>query len=175
MNKFIILLLLSFTITPVYSQVAYQRGDNQLNFGFNAGRGPGVYISYESGITDNISIGGELGIGFSSGVYSSSLSYTYFQSNFRFNALLSYHFAQLIELPEEWDLYGGGDIGFSLWTNDSDSDAISQGYSGFEKSSFLIGVHGGGRWFWTDIWGVNAEFGGGYGYFVVKGGLTLKI
>lgn len=174
MKKLSTLIFLVFATSIINAQIAYQQGDNQLNFGINLGQGPGLWGSYEAGITDNISVGGELGIGFSTGsaayLYT---SYNYFQTNFRFSGFANYHFAQLVGIPDEWDLYGGLDIGYSVWTRST--NAPSDDFYGWKNNSFMIGVHGGGRWFWNEQWGVLAEIGGGYGYFLFKGGLTLKL
>jgi hypothetical protein len=174
MKKYILILIATVFMSPAFSQVAFQQGDNQLNFGFNLGQGPGFFGSYEAGITDNISLGGELGVGFSTTL--GVLGYSYFQANFRFSAFGNYHFAQLMGIPDEWDIYGGVDLGYSVWTRSSnvDNQFIYDLYS-WKKNTLMAGVHGGGRWFWTEKWGVNAEVGGGYGYFVAKGGLTMKL
>ena len=177
MKKLILSITTLFIAFSINAQVAYQQGDNQLNFGFNVGQGPGIWGSYEVGITDNISVGGEAAIGFRAGVGSVYVtSYNYFQANFRFSGFANYHFAQLVGLPDEWDLYGGADIGYSIWTKSSNApDGGAYDWYNWNNSSFMIGAHGGGRWFWNEKWGVMAEFGGGYGYFVAKGGLTLKL
>jgi len=175
MKKLFLFLIALFLIAPAFSQIAYQQGDNQLNFGFNVGQAPGIYGSYEVGITDNISIGGEAAIGF---VYTLVyFGYSSFQTNFRFSGFANYHFGQLIGLPDEWDVYGGADVGYSIWTKDSDVPN-STGFDdvfNWNENSIMIGAHGGGRWFWNDKWGVNAELGGGIGYFIAKGGLTMKL
>ena len=176
MRKLTLLIAILFFGSNINAQIAYQQGDNQLNFGFNVGQGPGIYGSYEVGITDNISIGGEAALGFRAGVgnfiYS---SYNYFQANIRFSGFANYHFAQLVGLPDEWDLYGGADIGYSIWTKSSNAPDIAYDVYNWNQSSFMIGAHGGGRWFWNEKWGVNAEVGGGLGYFIIKGGLTMKL
>lgn len=168
MKKFISLLILVFVTSSAFSQIAFQKGDKQINFGLNLGQGAGLYVSYENGLTHYISAGAEFGTGFS------TTSVTYLQGNFRFSVFGNYHFAQLIGIPDEWDLYGGVDIGYSLWTKSNYPYNITQVYNEY-ANSFMIGIHGGGRWFWDEVWGVHAEIGGGYGYFVVKTGLSYKI
>lgn len=64
-------------------------------------------------------------------------------------AKANYYFDDLFELNSSWDVYGGANAGFGLGLgNDNDSD-------------FSIGAQVGGRWFWSDTWGVYVEVGGG--------------
>ncbi len=51
-------------------------------------------------------------------------------------------------IPSNWDFYLGASVGF-ISGNDFDFD---------------IGLQVGGRWYWSDRWGLNLEFGGGTGY-----------
>ena len=172
MKKLILITLLQAITLLSYSQLAYQRGDKQINFGLNLGQGLGVYGSYENGVMDNISVGLEFGFGVNNANFSLTSS-TYYQSNFRFSANANYHFSQLIGVNEQWDFYGGLDIGYSFWT-DGKALPSNDEYSWY-TNSFLIGGHGGARWFWNEQWGVNLEVGGGLGYFVFKTGLTVKL
>lgn len=175
MKKLVLISILSLFISSTYSQTAYQIGDNQINFGIYVGKGFGFYGSYERGITDNISAGAELGIGVRNEFYGNYgySDYNFSQSNYRFTVNGQYHFAQLVGISEEWDLYGGLDIGYSIWTKSNDTPA-EVAYNWY-TSSFLIGINGGARWFWNEQWGVNAEIGGGLGYFVFKTGLSVKL
>ncbi|MFT4753934.1 MAG: hypothetical protein ACI85Q_001489 [Salibacteraceae bacterium] len=61
----------------------------------------------------------------------------------------NFYLDDLIDLPSAWDVYGGANLGFGL--------AISDKYS----SDLNLGLQIGGRWFWSDKWGVYLEGGGG--------------
>ncbi len=70
----------------------------------------------------------------------------------------NFYFDELFELTEPWDVYLGANVGWLVGTD----------------YGFNWGAQIGGRWFWNDRWGLNAEFGGGSG---VNGGLgvTMKL
>ena len=61
-------------------------------------------------------------------------------------------------LPSEWDVYAGANVG---WRIDNDNDG-----------GVNWGAQIGGRWFWSEKWGINAEFGGGSG---VTGGVGVTM
>lgn len=69
----------------------------------------------------------------------------------------NYYFDDLFGLPAEWDVYLGANVGYRI---DKDNDG------------FNWGAQIGGRWFWSDKWGLNAEFGGGSG---VNGGIGVTM
>lgn len=73
----------------------------------------------------------------------------------------NYYFDELFGLPAAWDVYGGANVGFRI-DNDHDDNGANWG------------LQVGGRWFWNEKWGINAEFGGGSG---VTGGIgvTMKL
>ena len=68
----------------------------------------------------------------------------------RFGALgrVDYHWNRLIGIPSNWDFYLGASAGF-LSGNDA---------------GLSLGLQLGGRWYWSEKWGLNLEFGGGTGY-----------
>lgn len=59
-----------------------------------------------------------------------------------------YHWNRLIGIPSNWDFYAGASLGFISGDN-------------FDLD---LGIQVGGRWYWSDKWGLNLEFGGGTGY-----------
>jgi len=69
----------------------------------------------------------------------------------------NYYFDELFGLPSEWDVYLGANVGYRI---DKDDDG------------FNWGAQIGGRWFWNEKWGLNAEFGGGSG---VNGGIGVTM
>jgi len=65
-------------------------------------------------------------------------------------------------LPDEWDLYGGLNLGYYIWnTKYDDISGINVDYAGSGSGGFSIGLHVGGRYFINDKIGINLEFGGG--------------
>jgi hypothetical protein len=69
-----------------------------------------------------------------------------------------YHFNSLLEIPSSWDVYAGANIGLNL-SNGVDIEP---------------GIQIGGRWYWSNKWGLNLEFGGGKDYGVSLG-LSMKL
>lgn len=90
-----------------------------------------------------------------------------FSTDYEFNNLVfaakgNFYFDDLFGVTSAWDVYAGANVG---WRIDNDNNDNSGGNWGAQI---------GARWFWTDKWGLNAEFGGGSG---VTGGLgvTMKL
>lgn len=123
---------------------ANAQAQKYLNLG---GIGTGLYGSVEFPVASAITIG--------PAVY----------TDWDFNSLVfaakgNYYFDDLFGLPAPWDVYLGANVGWRVDTeNDNDSGAN-------------WGAQVGGRWFWSDKWGLNAEFGGGSG---VNGGLGVTM
>jgi len=65
----------------------------------------------------------------------------------------SYYFDKLLKLPAAWDVYAGVSVsyesylGSDTWYNNGNS----------YKSGLGSGILVGGRWFWSEKWGVNLE------------------
>ena len=110
------------------------------------GLGTGLYASIEFPITSTISIAPQ------------------FSTDYEFNKFIiagkgNFYFDDIFGVGSEWDVYAGVNAGWRLETG---------------NDGFAWGVHIGGRWFWSDKWGINAEFGGGSG--VLGGvGVTMKM
>ena len=110
------------------------------------GLGTGLYASIEFPITSTISIAPQ------------------FSTDYEFNKFIiagkgNFYFDDIFGVGSEWDVYAGVNAGWRLETG---------------NDGFAWGVHIGGRWFWSDKWGINAEVGGGSG--VLGGvGVTMKM
>ena len=74
----------------------------------------------------------------------------------------NYYFDNLIGMTEPWDFYAGVNAGYGLGLNNKAND-------------FGIGGHVGGRWFWSDKWGLFLEAGGGKLGAAGGLGLTMKM
>lgn len=110
------------------------------------GAGTGLYASIEFPISSVISIAPQ------------------FSTDYNFNAFViagkaNYYLDDVFGVGDEWDVYAGANLGWRVENN---------------NDGFNWGIQVGARWFWSDKWGVNAEFGGGSG--VLGGvGLTMKM
>lgn len=78
----------------------------------------------------------------------------------------NYYFDNLFEITNDaWDVYAGAAAGFAIYNGNKRKD-----------NDFDIGLHVGGRWFWSDKWGLYAEIGGGSTQGTTGGiGITLKL
>lgn len=77
----------------------------------------------------------------------------------------NYYFDELFGLPSAWDVYGGANVGFGIYMGD-----------GTDSSELDLGLQVGGRWFWSEKWGVYAEIGGGkLGGGAYGLGVTMKM
>lgn len=128
-----------------------------VGIGFS-GWGIPIFGRFETGIAENISVGG--GISYQ-GYNETYTGVKWHHSVFGLNARGSYHFNELIELPDEWDLYAGLNLGYYFWNTNYEGPGTSFDYSGSGSGGFSIGIHVGGRYFINEKIGVNVEFGGG--------------
>jgi len=124
----------------------------QLNFGFgiNSGGDFPMYASYDFPVNEDISIAPLV------------------QLDLGFNWLTlgvkgDYYFDRLLQLPSDWDVYGGANGGFNIFFNDHN-----------DASTLELGLQIGGRWHWNDKWALNLEFAGGSS-FGTKLGVTVSI
>ena len=144
---------------------SFDKGDNLINIGIGVGSpffGSGYKaslpinpsVSYENGITDVISVGGQLS-------YASSKYDDSFNSNYSFkeNAIYigargSYHFNQLFDLDRKFDVYGGASLGY-VTVSVSDNE----GSLGSTASGLGFGLFGGGKYFFSPNTALYAELG----------------
>ena len=137
----ICLALLSLTL---YSFESKAQAQTYLNIG---GIGTGVYAGYEIPVSSDISV-------------QPFASTDWELDKLIFGAKGNFYLDDLLELSEEWDVYGGANFG---WRIDKGNDDGAN-----------WGLQVGGRWFWSEKWGINAEFGGGSS--VLGGiGVTMKM
>lgn len=154
----IALTLMLFVLHSSAQNGAYKKDDNLLNIGVgvnsNYNGGVPFGVSYEKGITDDISVGGNfdyLSANFGSGGY-----------DFKFTALYlaargSYHFNELLKIKsEKIDLYAGPSLGYRIFSWKDDFGGSSGNTYG---SGIFIGVHIGGKYYFTDKVGAFLEVG----------------
>jgi hypothetical protein len=123
------------------------KGDLQLNFGTGfTNYGLPVYVSLDIAVHKDVTLTPEVHVKFDDDVRGGVL----------FKA--DYHWNYLIGIPSNWDFYSGARVGLDFG-NDLDPD---------------FGIQVGGRWYWSDKWGLNLEIGGGTGYSTTFG-LSMKL
>lgn len=127
MKKLITLIALSgilfFSASTVFAQA-----QRQLNIGL-------IGVSYEIPIATDITIAPAVGV---------DINFNHLSIGVKAN----YYFDTLFGLPDEWDVFGGVNLGYGIGLDNNNSDV-----------AFALQI--GGRWFWNDTWGVYVELGGG--------------
>jgi hypothetical protein len=144
------------------------KGKNYLNAGIGlgsfglTGTGLPITLSLEHGITDQISVGGQLG--FIRTTYNSSTRWTYYI----IGARGSYHFNEILNVSNpKLDIYGGAGIFYRGWSwKDKNSSA-----SGVSGGGIDFALHAGGRYMFGNSVGVFAE--AGYGISALQLGLSV--
>jgi len=132
-----IVLLLSSAMLAQDGQAPLSKGEKQLNFGLGfSSHGLPVYVGADFAVHNDWTVGPVIKL--------------VIDDNFEFGLLgrFDYHWNRLIGIPSNWDFYAGASLGF-IAGNDFDLD---------------LGIQVGGRWYWSEKWGLNLEFGGGTGY-----------
>ncbi len=152
-----ILAVAAFIFTFSDSKAQYNPYDDGRNIatigvGFSNWGVP-IYGRFEVPVVDNITVGGGLS-------YRSRTNTFYRFTIIGISALGNYHFNELLELPDEFDLYAGASLGYYVW-NISDRDNLGVDYTGSESSGLGFDVQIGGRYFFSDNLAANLEFGGG--------------
>ena len=113
------------------------KGEKQLNFGLGfSSHGLPVYVSMDFAVHKDVTITPVINV--------------VIDDDFKFGALFKadYHWNYLIGIPNNWDFYAGARAGFSFG-----DDFLPE-----------FGIQVGGRWYWSDSWGMNAEIAAGTGF-----------
>jgi outer membrane immunogenic protein len=162
---YIILLLSALTFFTVSAQNPPEPGGVQFNAGTGFSNwGIPLYIGLDFRVHPLISIGIE------SSFRSYNQSYTntgYRSSIVGFSTNGNFHFSRLLDIPHFLDLYAGFNVGYYVWSTPSN-------YPGTGTSGIGVGGQIGGRYFISDHFGFNLEFGGGNAFTQVKFGLTYR-
>ena len=156
------LLAILFTAAPKNANAQfnpYPDHDKMLSAGFGiTGWGVPIYARIEFPVYDNVTVGG----GFSFQTKTENyFGYKYKHTIFGIIARGDYHFNELLEISDEWDVYAGLGLGYVNWNTKYEGGGTTITYGGAGSGGFSIGVHVGGRYFFSDNWAANLEFGGG--------------
>jgi hypothetical protein len=163
----LIVVLFALGILSVNAQAPIGIGEFQINAGLGfSSSGVPVYGGFDVGVHEDITVGGELSFRSYNDSWDGN-SYNHSMIGIAGNA--NYHLNTLLELPSEWDVYGGLNLGFYI-VNTHDS-----GYGGTADSGFGLGAQVGGRYYWNEKYGINLEFGGGSTFSGGKVGISIKL
>lgn len=158
-----LLVFISFFAIASNAQAPLSKGQKQLNAGLGfSGWGVPIYAGMDFGVYENIAVGFEA----SFRTYNQKFVGKDFRSTiFGFSGNGNYHFNSLLQIPSEWDVYAGLNLGYYVWN-------VSSDYPGSGASGLGLGAQVGARYFFKNNFGVNLEFGGGNAFSGGKFGIT---
>lgn len=170
MKKILLFVVLSFLFSGMYAQgggvAPLAKGEMQLNFGtgLSFGHGLPVYASLDIALHKDVTLTPELHVVIPFG-----------NTNYGFGGGImvkaDYHWNYLIGIPSNWDFYAGARLGFNFYGKKKDNNG-----NYYHDQSFFpaFGIQVGGRWYWSEKWGLNAEIAAGTG-FGLSFGVSMKL
>ncbi len=166
MKKVLLLAVLACISVVSFSQNSLAMGKSQLNLGVGLSDwGVPVYLGFDHAVSRDVTLGGEL----SYRAYREYWDHYYYDHSITgISGNANYHFNNAFNIPRNWDLYAGLNLGFYVW-NSPDT------YNGSYTSRLGLGAQIGGRYFISRKVALNLEFGGGNAFSDGKFGLTIKL
>jgi len=178
MRKSILILLACFAVAIAQAQ-PFQKGTTTANMGIGLGTTlgglgkarPAVSASVDHGIW---SIGGPGVISLGGYVGNTGYKYRYSGYTAKWNYTVigargAYHYNGFEKVPD-LDVYGGVMLGYNIMKYSSDDS--EEHFSGNYDDGLGFSCFVGGRWFFSDSFGVYGELG--YGVSVLNVGVTFK-
>jgi outer membrane immunogenic protein len=167
MNKLsYVILFVLLSVGKMLGQGSLPHGKNQLNIGLGLSEyGAPIYLGFDHGASRDFTLGAEV----SFRGYRENWHKVYYRHNITtISGNANYHFNRILNIPRKWDLYGGLNVGFTLWSSPN-------GYDGTHSSGLGIGAQIGTRYYLNNKIGLNLEFGNGSAFYGGKFGLTFKL
>lgn len=174
MKKIFSTFFLCLWASIAFSQAPVSKGKAMLNLGLGFSNwGVPVHIGVDFGVHPDITLGGEIsyrryreywkwgGKG-KNWVYNDASIW-----GIQFNG--NYHFNRVLNIPKEWNFYAGLNVGYLIFQYDT---PVSSGSS---ASGLGLGGQIGGRYFFSEKFGLQLEAGGGNRFSSGKFGITLKL
>lgn len=166
-KKNIVLAAVGLVSFGALAQGALEKGGLQLNAGVGtSGWGTPVYVGLDYGIHEDITMGGELSYRSDDKDYGGN---KYKSSAIGIGVNGNYHFNRVLNIPSKWDFYAGLGLNYYIWSYDNVL------YKTNDNSDIGLGAQVGGRYFFTDNFGINLELGGGNAVNGAKVGITYKL
>jgi len=159
MKKIVSIALLALSFSIAQGQYALQTGNLQANGGFGlSGWALPVYVGLEYGYDKNISIGGDL---------------SFSALNTVVSANANYHFVEMLEIEDVFDVYAGMNLGFFIRNQRLNPESLPPYYN--NSVPVNIGVQVGGRYYFKKNLAVNLELGGGIAFSGGKIGVSYLL
>jgi outer membrane immunogenic protein len=164
MKKIIGLFLICFLASVFsFAQAPPGKGGKQLNAGLGLSNwGVPVYVGLDFGVHPDITIGPRVSYR-NRNYVSGGNRYNQTLAVFSFNG--NYHFNNLLDMPSEWNFYAGLTMGYYYWSTAEFGGLVS---------GLGVDAQIGGRYFLSEKFALNLEFGGGTGAGGVFG-ITVKL
>lgn len=166
MKYFLIIFALIEFAGDLKAQNPLSIGQNQLNIGIGlADRSIPVYLGLDHCVSIDFTLGGEV----SYRSYRDRWNRKYYDhSVVGISGNANYHFNRIMRIPRNWDFYAGLNLGFYFWSSPNE-------YKGTHNSGVELGAQVGGRYYFSNSFGVNLEFSGGNAFSGSKFGLSFKL
>ena len=166
MKKILILTVACLSTVVTLAQNPLKKGEKQLNTGVGLGSfGTPIYVGLEFGIHEDISLAGDVS-------YQSEKNSLVKSSAIGVSLKGNYHFNRILKIDEKWDFYAGAGLNYFNFNNK---------YVGFDTSydfdydsGIGFDIQAGGRYFFSDKFGINLEYGGGSTLSGGRLGITYK-
>lgn len=166
MKKAITLIILLMASTAMFAQAPIAAGQSQFNAGVGLSSwGVPVYVGLDFGVHPDITLGVEANFRSYNDKWDGN---RYDHSIIGISGNANYHLNRILNIPSNWDFYAGLNLGFYIWSS-------PDGYTGSRSSGLGIAGQVGGRYYFTDKFGLNLEFGGGNAYSGGKFGISIKL
>jgi outer membrane immunogenic protein len=140
---FVVIALFILSSGILMAQGPVSKGGKQVNagLGFDSWGIP-IYAGIDFGVHPDISVGGEFAFASENGI---SMVAIIGNGN--------YHFNRLLEIPRNWDVYAGLNLGIYMTSWSGPGSVKNSSHSEFD-----LGIQLGGRYYFSNKWGVNFEF-----------------
>ncbi len=157
MKKSLLTIILIAFATIMYAQSPVSKTQFNAGVGISSWGLP-VYVGVDFGVHRDITLGAELS----------------FRRRAKYGSVVgisgnaNYHFNRILNIPSPWDFYAGLNVGYLIWNYDNQ-------YTGAHASGLGLQAQIGGRYFFSDKFGVNLEIGGGNAFSGGKLGITIRL
>lgn len=166
MKKQVLAFALCLFTAIAFGKGPLSEGQGQINAGFGLSSwGAPFYLGFDYGVHPDITLGGEFSYRNYDNYY---LDDRYYHSIIGIAGNGNYHFNKFLEIPRNWDLYAGLNLGFYIWNSPDD-------YYGSRTSEVGLGAQIGGRYYFNDKIGINLEFGSGNAFSGGKFGISIRL
>ncbi len=166
MKRILFTILLFLVASAIFAQCPIAKGQTQFNAGVGFSNwGVPVYMGFDHGIHKDWTMGGEVSY---NSYHEKDHNHYYDHSIIGIAGNANYHFNHILEIPRDWDFYAGLNLGVYIWNSPDD-------YDGSHTTGLKLGAQIGGRYYFTNKFGVNLELGGGNAFNGGKFGISIKI